>query len=111
MNILPLNNENIISDNKINFLGNEITFEKIKFNKRNYFLGIRPEHFNLSNDSQFKFKPKIDLVENLGNEKIVYMSNDNLELSAKISSQEDFQNQINFDSKDIFIFDENGRRI
>ena len=41
----------------------------------------------------------------------VYMSNDNLELSAKISSQEDFQNQINFDSKDIFIFDENGRRI
>ena len=147
MNILPLNNENIISDNKIiflgneitfektkfdkkkyflgirpehfnlsnesqfKFLGNEITFEKIKFNKRNYFIGIRPEHFNLSNDSQFKFKPKIDLVENLGNEKIVYMSNDNLELSAKISSQEDFQNQINFDSKDIFIFDENGRRI
>ena len=111
MNILPLNNENIISDNKINFLGNEITFEKIKFNERNYFLGIRPEHFNLSNDSPFKFKPKIDLVENLGNEKIVYMSNDNLELSAKISSQEDFQDQINFDSKDIFIFDENGRRI
>ena len=82
-----------------------------KFDKKKYFIGIRPEHFNLSNDSQFKFKPKIDLVENLGNEKIVYMSNDNLELSAKISSQEDFQNQINFDSKDIFIFDENGRRI
>ena len=95
----------------IKFLGNEITFEKTKFDKKKYFLGIRPEHFNLSNDSQFKFKPKIDLVENLGNEKIVYMSNDNLELSAKISSQEDFQNQINFDSKDIFIFDENGRRI
>ena len=111
MNILPLNNENIISDNKIIFLGNEITFEKTKFDKKKYFLGIRPEHFNLSNESQFKFKPKIDLVENLGNEKIVYMSNDNLELSAKISSQEDFQNQINFDSKDIFIFDENGTRI
>ena len=95
----------------INFLGNEITFEKTKFDKKKYFLGIRPEHFNLSNESQFKFKPKIDLVENLGNEKIVYMSNDNLELSAKISSQADFQNQINFDSKDIFIFDENGKRI
>ena len=64
-----------------------------------------------SNRSQFKIKPKIDLVENLGNEKIVYMSNDNLELSAKISSQEDFQNEINFDSKDIFIFDEDGNRI
>ena len=31
MNILPLNNENIVSDNKINFLGNEIIFEKIKW--------------------------------------------------------------------------------
>ena len=61
----PLNNENIISDNKINFLGNEITFEKTKFDKKKYFLGIRPEHFNLSSDSQFKFKPKIDLVENI----------------------------------------------
>ena len=111
MNILPLNNENIVSDNKINFLGNEIIFEKIKFDKKKYFLGIRPEHFNLSSSSQFKINPKIDLVENLGNEKIVYMSNDNLELSAKISSQEDFQNEINFDSKDIFIFDEDGNRI
>ena len=111
MNILPLNNENIVSDNKINFLGNEIIFEKIKFDKKKYFLGIRPEHFNLSSSSQFKIKPKIDLVENLGNEKIVYMSNDNLELSAKISSQEDFQNEINFDLKDIFIFDEDGNRV
>ena len=111
MNILPLNNENIISDNKINFLGNEITFEKIKFNKNKYFIGIRPEHFNISNESKLNFKPKIELVENLGNEKIVYMSNDNLELSAKISSQIDFQNELRFDTKDIFIFDENGSRI
>ena len=111
MNILPLNNENIISDNKINFLGNEITFEKIKFDKSKYFIGIRPEHFSVSNESKFKFKPKIELVENLGNEKIVYISNDNLELSAKISSQIDFQNELRFDTKDIFIFDENGSRI
>ena len=62
-------------------------------------------------DNCFKFKPQIELVENLGNEKIVYMSNDNLELSAKISSQVDFQNELKFDAKDIFIFDENGRRI
>ena len=111
MNILPLNSESIVSDNKINFLGNEITFAQTKFDKKNYFLGIRPEHFNVSNGSEFKFKPKIDLVENLGNEKIVYMSNDNLELSAKISSQVDFQSELNFDSKDIFIFDEHGSRI
>ena len=111
MNILPLNSESIVSDNKINFLGNEIIFQKTKFEKKNYFLGIRPEHFSVSNDSEFKFKPKVDLVENLGNEKIVYMSNDNLELSAKISSQVDFQSELNFDSKDIFIFDEHGSRI
>ena len=111
MNILPIQNENIISENKINFLGNEITFEKIKFSKRNYSVGIRPEHFNSSESSEFKFKPKIELVENLGNEKIVYMSNNNLELSAKISSQVDFQNELKFNFKDIFIFDENGKRI
>ena len=39
------------------------------------------------------------------------MSNDNLELSAKISSQIDFQNELRFDTKDIFIFDEKGSRI
>ena len=100
MNILPLSNENIISENKIHFLGNEITFEKIKFNKNKYFIGIRPEHFNISNESKLNFKPKIELVENLGNEKIVYMSNDNLELSAKISSQIDFQNELRFDTKE-----------
>ena len=110
MNILPLQNENIISENKINFLGNEITFENLDF-KDEIYLGIRPEHFNTSESSEFKFKPKIELVENLGNEKIVYMSNDNLELSAKISSQVDFQNELKFDVKDIFIFDENGRRV
>ena len=62
MNILPLNSESIVSDNKINFLGNEITFAQTKFDKKNYFLGIRPEHFNVSNGSEFKFKPKIDLL-------------------------------------------------
>ena len=92
-------------------MGNEITFAQTKFDKKNYFLGIRPEHFSVSNESEFKFKPKVDLVENLGNEKIVYMSNDNLELSAKISSQVDFQSELNFDFKDIFIFDEHGSRI
>jgi|TARA_A100001388_G_C28745752_1_gene489372 ABC-type sugar transport system ATPase subunit len=111
MNILPLNSENIISNNKINFLGNEISFKHIKFDKKKYFIGIRPEHFNMSNESQYKFKPKIDIVENLGNEKIIYMSNNNFEISAKVSSQINFENELKFDSKDIFIFDEKGNRI
>ena len=111
MNILPLNSENIISNNKINFLGNEISFKHIKSDKKKYFIGIRPEHFNMSNESQYKFKPKIDIVENLGNEKIIYMSNNNFEISAKVSSQINFENELKFDSKDIFIFDEKGNRI
>ena len=111
MNILPINSENIISKNKINFLGNEISFKHIKFDKKKYFIGIRPEHFNMSNESQCKFKPKIDIVENLGNEKIIYMSNNNFEISAKVSSQINFENELKFDSKDIFIFDEKGNRI
>ena len=38
MNILPLKNENIISDNKINFLGNEITMKKLSLIKVNILL-------------------------------------------------------------------------
>ena len=92
-------------------MGNEISFKDIKFDKKKYFIGIRPEHFNMSNESQYKFKPKIDIVENLGNEKIIYMSNNNFEISAKVSSQINFENELKFDSKDIFIFDEKGNRI
>jgi len=111
MNILKLSIKDILSDSQINFLGNKVKIPGIKFEKKNYFIGIRPEHFNVSNNSDFKFEPKIDLIENLGNEKIAYIKMENHDISAKISSQNKIENTIGFNIKDVFVFDEDGKRL
>ena len=110
MNILKVSQEDI-SSNQINFLGNNVKIPNINLEKKNYFIGIRPEHFSVADDTEYKFEPKIDLVENLGNEKIVYIKMNNHEIRAKISSQNKIENQMGFNSKDIFLFNENGERI
>ena len=111
MNILKITKDNIISDSEINFLDNKIKMGSINFLQKDYYIGIRPEHFNISDDSEYKFKPKIELVENLGNEKIIYIKKDNYEISIKIPSKNNIRNTIGFNLKDIFVFDEKGKRI
>ena len=44
-------------------------------------------------------------------EKIAYIKIDQHEISAKISSKNTIDNKIGFNSKDIFVFDENGKRL
>ena len=65
----------------------------------------------IANWNQFNFNPEIELIENLGNEKIVYMKKEEHQLSAKIPSNIEIGNKIGFDQNDIFIFDENGKRL
>jgi len=95
----------------IKVLGNELTIKNVKLEKRKHFIGIRPEHLKINNETKFKFSPEIDIIENLGNEKIVYMKKDNHQLSAKISSGTEIGNSFGFDLQNIFIFNENGKRI
>ena len=111
MNILKISSDHIISKNEINFLGNKVKLDKLNFSKKDYYLGIRPEHFNVSENNEYSFNPKVDLIENLGNEKIAYIKIDQYEISAKISSKHNIDNTIGFNSKDIFVFDETGKRI
>ena len=111
MNILKINSEDVISNNQINFLDNKVLIEGINFSKKDYYFGIRPEHFSVLEENEYKFEPKIDLIENLGNEKIAYIKTNQYEISAKIPSQNSFGNTIGFNSKNIFVFDENGKRI
>ncbi len=111
MNILNLKSDNIISRNEINFLGNKVKLDHLNFSKKEYYLGIRPEHFSVSENNEYSFNPKVDLIENLGNEKIAYIKIDKHEISAKISSKNTIDNKIGFNSKDIFVFDENGKRL
>ena len=111
MNILKITSDKIISNHEVNFLDNKIKIDRINFKKKDYYFGIRPEHFEVSDNSEYKFNPKVELVENLGNEKIVYIKIDNQDISAKISSQTNIGNQIGFNSKNIFVFDEKGNRL
>ena len=111
MNILKISSDHVISNNEINFLGNKVKLDKLNFSKKDYYLGIRPEHFNVSENNEYSFNPKVDLIENLGNEKIAYIKIDQYEISAKISSKHNIDNTIGFNSKDIFVFDETGKRI
>ena len=111
MNILDVKEKDIVSENTIKFLGNDIKFDKFKLNKTKHFVGIRPEHLKVNQNTQFTFNPEIELIENLGNEKIVYMRKDEHQISAKIPSNVEIGNSIGFDLNDIFIFDEKGNRI
>ena len=111
MNILEIEPKNVLSNNILKVLGNEILFKELNFDKKKYFIGIRPENFYLGDNSQYKFLPKIELIENLGNEKIIYMKVDEHQLSAKISSKIEINKLFGFSLKNIFIFDENGKRI
>ena len=111
MNIIKITSDKIISNHEVNFLDNKIKIDGINFTKKNYYFGIRPEHFEVSDNSEYKFNPKIELIENLGNEKIAYIKIDNHDISAKIPSQNTIGNQLGFSSKNIFVFDENGTRL
>ena len=111
MNILEIDEKDIKSENIIKVLSNELTLNEVKLEKRKHFVGIRPEHLKINSQTEFKFTPEIDIIENLGNEKIVYMKKDNHQLSAKISSSSEIKNTFGFDLKNIFIFNENGKRI
>ena len=111
MNIIKITSDKIISNHEVNFLDNKIKIDGINFAKKNYYFGIRPEHFEVSDNSEYKFNPKIELIENLGNEKIAYIKIDNHDISAKIPSQNTIGNQLGFSSKNIFVFDENGVRL
>ena len=111
MNILEIDEKDIKSEKIIKVLGNEITIKNAKLEKRKHFIGIRPEHLKIKNETKFKFSPEIDIIENLGNEKIVYMKKDIHQLSAKISSGTEIGNSFSFDLQNIFIFNENGKRI
>jgi len=86
MNIIKINKEQIINSNTIEMFKNKITFENFNF-KDEIYLGIRPEDISIKNDREIKLDVKIDLIENLGFEKIIYAKlseNQIIQVSEKI---------------------------
>ena len=111
MNILEISEENIISENALKLFGLEIKFNNFKFEKNKHYIGIRPEHLKFNQKSDFTFNPEVELIENLGNEKIIYFKKDKDQLNAKIPSNTEISNKIGFNLQDLLIFDKNKIRI
>ena len=111
MNIIKIERANLVSNNKINFFNNEIKFEHLKFDDEIY-LGIRPENIDLNQENEIKLELKVELVENLGFEKIIYTSLSNNEINIK--TKKDIKNQsikVSFSKENIYLFDKNKNRI
>ena len=111
MNILKIDKKNIINSNTIKLLDNEIKFENHRFNDEIY-LGIRPEHINLTNEDEIKIDIKTELIENLGFEKILYTSFKGNEIRIKTSNNVSNKlNQISFPKDKIYLFDKDKNRL
>ena len=111
MNIIRIDKENIINDNTIKVLNNEIKFKQLNL-KDEIYLGIRPEDISVKDEHSIKFEVKVDLIENLGFERIIYSSSQNNEI--KIKTSENIQSgtlKISFPENKLYLFDKDKNRI
>ncbi len=111
MNIIKINRENISNLNTLQLFNNKITFDNLEF-KDEIYIGIRPEDISLKKDHEIKIDVKIDLVENLGFEKIIYSKV--LEKQIIIKSSENINSnslKISFSKDKILFFDKDKNRI
>ncbi len=111
MNIFKVESKDIINKNTFKLFNNEIKFENINFNNGLY-VGIRPEDISLENKSEFEVKICVDLIENLGSEKIVYSQLNNTEIrikSTKNIKEKDIT--IYFPKNKLYLFDNDKNRL
>ena len=97
---------------KMNILKNGINSVLKELNlETDAYLGIRPEHINTNGDGEIKLDIKVDLIENLGFEKIIYATFKGQEIRIKTSNNisQNLQ-QISFQKNKIFLFDNNKKR-
>ena len=80
--------------------------------KNEIYLGIRPEDISVTDSHPIKIDVKIDLVENLGFEKIIYSTASNKEINVKTSDNISGKTlKITFSKEKKYLFDKNRNRI
>ena len=111
MNIIKINKEYISNSNSLQLFNNKITFDNFRFIDEIY-LGIRPEDISLKNNHEIQLDVKIDLIENLGFEKIYYSKI--LEQQIIIKSSKNITEKslkISFSKDKVLFFDKYKNRI
>ena len=111
MNIIKINKDQIINSNTIELFKNKITFESFEF-KDEIYLGVRPENISIKDDNEIKLDVKVDLIENLGFEKIIYTKISGNEIIIKSSENVTGQSlKISFSKDKLLFFDKSKKRI
>ena len=111
MNILKIERKNIINKNTIKLFDMDIHFENSNFDSELY-LGIRPEDISLENKSTIAAEIDIDLIENLGSEKIIYTHINGTEIRIKSTKNiKDKNITIYLPKNKLYLFDNNKNRL
>ena len=82
MNIIKIDKKDIKNKDTFNLFNKEIKFENSNF-ENGLYVGIRPEDISLKNESEISVEINIELIENLGSEKIIYTRLNNTEIRIK----------------------------
>ena len=106
MNIIKINKSNIINNNTLRIFGKEYEFKNQKFSNEIY-LGIRPEHIHPNLKHEIRFNINIDLIENLGSDKIIYGLFKDNEIRIRTSEETPQNNTIFSFNKDKVVFFDN----
>ena len=111
MNIVKIDRKNIINKNTIRLFNADVYFENSNFDNE-FYIGIRPEDISLENKSEIATKITIDLVENLGSEKIIYTHINGTEIRVKSNkSIKDKDITIYLPKNKLYLFDINKNRL
>ncbi len=111
MNILKIKNHDILNKNTFRLIDKEIKFENSNFNKE-FYIGIRPEDISLEKNGEIGIDINVDLIENLGSEKIIHTQLNDTEIRIKTSNNIKEKNiTIYLPKNKLYLFDNNKNRL
>ena len=111
MNIISIKKEKIINNNSFNLFNKKIKFENLNF-ENDLYVGIRPEDISLDNKNEISVDITIELIENLGSEKIIYSHLNGTEIRIKSSKNiKDKNITIYLPKNKLYLFDINKNRL
>ncbi len=111
INIFEIKAKDIINKNTFKLMNKEIKLENFKFDE-NFYIGIRPEDVSLEKNSEISIDISVDLIENLGAEKIVYSHLNDTEIRIKTNKNiKDKNITIYLPKNKIYLFNNNKNRL